>query len=302
MLRYATPFSSLVTQRLRTLVSSGHSEHRAALDDDARRGGAGCERAVIHLRAPPLDLVVRVLEREEDEHPHEGRAGVERRREHVVVLLPPPLAVPEHEVVEDGARHEPGGDVGGRRRRHPGEPVRDDGDVDERDPLLLRERPAQQPHRHREHGADDEQPHQVAVQPVPAEEAPRPDQAPDHRRVERDAVLGARPRAVRVQRLHVADVLDVVQHPPRHRQVHHPGDHRADQLGRVHAPWGDLHVVPELEVGEERQRVHRADPAVDLEEQVGDGLAGQRVADHELRDDVVPRLLQERNTAHIQTR
>lgn len=165
---------------------------------------------MIHLRAPPLELVVRVLEGEEDEHPHEGGAGVERGREHVVVLLPPPLAVPEDEVVEDGARHQPGGDVGWRGRRHPGEPVRDDGHVDERDPLLLRERPAQQPHRHGEHRADQEQPHQVAVQPVPAEEPPRPDQAPDHRRVERDAVLGARPRAVRVQRLHVADVLDVV--------------------------------------------------------------------------------------------
>jgi hypothetical protein len=49
--------------------------------------------------------------------------------------------------------------------------------------------------------------------------------------------------------------------------------------------------VAELQVGEEGQRVHRADPAVDLEQQVGDGLAGQRVPDHELRDDVVPRLL-----------
>jgi len=185
---------------------------------------------VIHLRAPPLEVVVRVLEREEDEHPHEGGAGVERRREHVVVLLPPRLAVPEDEEVEDGARHQPGGDVGGRGRRHPGEAVRDDGHVDECDPLLLRERPAQQPHRHGEHRADQEQPHQVAVETVPAEEPPGADQAPDHGRVERDAVLGARPGAVRVQRLHVADVLDVVQHPPRHRQVHHAGDHRPDQL------------------------------------------------------------------------
>lgn len=124
-----------------------------------------------------------------------------------------------------------------------------------------------------------------------AEEPPRPDEAPDHRRVEGDPVLGARPGAVRVQRLHVADVLDAVQHPPCHRQVHHAGDHRAHQLGGVHAAWRDLHVVSELEVGEEGQRVHGADPAVDLEEQVGDGLAGQRVADHELRDDVVPGLL-----------
>ena len=50
--------------------------------------------------------------------------------------------------------------------------------------------------------------------------------------------------------------------------------------------------MAELEVGEERERVHGADPAVDLEEQVGDGFAGQHVADHELRDDVVPGLLQ----------
>jgi hypothetical protein len=61
--------------------------------------------------------------------------------------------------------------------------------------------------------------------------------------------------------------------------------------------------VAELEVCEERQRVHGADPAVDLEEQVGDGLAGQRVADHELRDDVVPRLLQgiSRPNSRVQT-
>lgn len=43
------------------------SEDRAALDDDAGRGGPGGERAVVDLGAPRLEVVVRVLEREEDE-------------------------------------------------------------------------------------------------------------------------------------------------------------------------------------------------------------------------------------------
>ncbi|KAE8810340.1 hypothetical protein D1007_12923 [Hordeum vulgare] len=94
------------------------SEDRAALDDDAGRGGAGSDRAVVDLGAPPLEVVVR----EEDEHPHEGGAGVERRRQHVVVLLPPPLAVPENEEVEDGATVEPADDVGGRGRGIPTKP------------------------------------------------------------------------------------------------------------------------------------------------------------------------------------
>lgn len=246
---------------------------------------------MVDLGAPPLEVVVGVLKGEEDEYPHECRTGIECRRQHVVILLPPPLAVPEDEVVEDGAGDEPAGDVGGRCRRHPGKPIGDDRHVDERDPLLLRESPAQQPHRHRQYGAHDEEPHQVPVQPVLAEEPPRSDEAPDHRSVEGDPVLGTRPGAVRVQSLYVADVLDAVQHPPCHRQIHHAGHHRADQLGSVHAARRDLHVVAELEVGEEGQCVHGADPAVDLEDQVGDGLAGQRVADHELCDDVVPRLL-----------
>ncbi|CAA6657308.1 unnamed protein product [Spirodela intermedia] len=188
------------------------------------------QRAVIKLGPPPPEVAALVLHREEDEHAHEGRAGVQRRREDVVVPLPPPLVVAKDEEVEDGAGEEPARYVGGRGRRHSGEAVGDDGDVDEADPLLLREAPAQGPDRHGKQRADEEQPHQVPVEPAMAEEASGADEAPYDGGVEGNPVLGAGPGAVRVKRLDVAYVLDALQHPPGHSEVYDSGDQSPDQL------------------------------------------------------------------------
>lgn len=107
-----------------------------------------------------------VLQGEEYQHPHEGRAGVERRREHVIVLLPPPLVVAEHEEVEDHSGEEPAGNVGGCRRRHSGKAVGDDGDVNERNPFLVGEDFAESPNGNREDCSDEEKPDEVAVKPA----------------------------------------------------------------------------------------------------------------------------------------
>ncbi|CAA7393356.1 unnamed protein product [Spirodela intermedia] len=222
--------SRVFSRKQRQKIGSKSNHYGAPCDGNPRGGGAGSQRAVIKLGPPPPEVAALVLHREEDEHAHEGRAGVQRRREDVVVPLPPPLVVAKDEEVEDGAGEEPARYVGGRGRRHSGEAVGDDGDVDEADPLLLREAPAQGPDRHGKQRADEEQPHQVPVEPAMAEEASGADEAPYDGGVEGNPVLGAGPGAVRVKRLDVAYVLDALQHPPGHSEVYDSGDQSPDQL------------------------------------------------------------------------
>ena len=178
---------------------------------------------------PPVERVSR--QREVDDDPHDGHAGVHGRRQHVVVALPPRLAVAEDEEVEDGADEAPGRVVDGRRRRHVGRGAQDDGQVDEADPPgVPRQRPGQEPHDRREDEAAEEEPVERAVVAQRAEDAARADQAPDHGRVEEDVVAGARPRAPRREELLLADVRHRGQQPPRHRRVHRPRHQRPDQL------------------------------------------------------------------------
>ncbi|MQM14205.1 hypothetical protein Taro_047134 [Colocasia esculenta] len=297
-------------------------EHRAALHLDAGRRGALRQWAVVQLRPPPLEVSPFVLQREEQKHPHEGRPRIQRRRQHVVVPLPPPLAVPEHEVVEDGARHQPARDVGGRGRRHPGEAVGDDGYVDQGDPLLLRVHLAEHPHRHRQHGADEEQPHQVAVEAAVAEEPAGADEPPDDGGVEGDPVQGL--SGCSASTSHMFSMLSSIHHaterlttPAMTVPASYMGTEKATSgrvlrlwsdgglvpnaralqvfvrihLSSVQAPRGNFHVVAELQIGEEGEGVDGADSPIDLEEQIGDGLPGQDVADHKLCNDVVSRLL-----------
>lgn len=97
-----------------------------------------------------------VLQGEEDQNSHEGRAGVKRGGEDIVVLLPPPLVVAEDEEVEDHSGEKPAGNVGGGGGWHSGEAIGYDGDVYEGNPFLVRVDFAEDPNRNRQYCTDEE--------------------------------------------------------------------------------------------------------------------------------------------------
>lgn len=213
------------------------SEDGTSLHNDALGGGAGGEVAVVDVDvavAPPVWGDAAAGQAEVDEHAHDGHAGVHRRRQHVVVPLPPRLAAAEHQVVEHGADGAPRRVVERRRRRHVGGGAEEHGEVDEPDPAgVPRQRPRQQPHHRRPCQPAEEEPVERAVVAERAEDPARPDQSPDHRRVEEHAGARARPRAPLREVLLVADVRHRRQQPPRHRHVHRPRHDRPDELIRI---------------------------------------------------------------------
>jgi hypothetical protein len=239
---------------------------------------------VLPGRPPPVDVPVLHGQREVQQHPHERDAGVQRRGEDVVVPLPPHLAVPEHEEVEDDADQHPRVVVDGRR-------ADEHRQVDHGDPAPAGERPVQRVLDDGARRADEEEPVERAVVAERDEDAAWADEAPDDGRVEEDAVVGARSRAVDGEERVIADVLDGAQQPVRHPEVDRDGDDGPDELHQEHGLGRDLHVVPELEVGEERHSLRHAHVAVHLEADVGDGHAREYESDDVLGDDVEPRRL-----------
>lgn len=76
-------------------------EYWAPLNDNPRLRGTRCQRAVVELCAPPLQVLAFILQSEEQQHAHEGRPCIQGCGKDVVVFLPPALVVLEHKVVED---------------------------------------------------------------------------------------------------------------------------------------------------------------------------------------------------------
>jgi hypothetical protein len=248
---------------------------------------------VVGDTAPPLWSVdVEVAQRHEGEHAHEGDAGVEARSKHVVVLHPPGLVPAVDDVVEEEADESPHEEVDGARGEQPACAREDERQVDALEHAAARVGALQQPGGHRRQEADKEEVVHLPVVAQAAEHPQRADDAPDDGGVVEDVVAGARPGAAGGgELLHVADVPDRRQQPPRRREVHRGCRQRAGKLREKHGPRGYLHVVPQLEVRHERQRLAHADEAVRLEHHVGQWLPGVQVPDDELRDDIQPGLL-----------
>ena len=261
-------------------------------DDDSWRGGAGGQvAAVVGDSSPPLRTVdVEVSERDEGEDGHEGDSCVEPRGEHVVVSHPPGLVASVDDVVEEEADEPPHEEVDATRGEQPAGAGEDERQVDGGEHAVARVGALEQPH-----GQRRQQPHQEQVVHLPvvaqaAEHAQRSHDAPDDGGVVEDVVAGARPWAAAGQPLDVADVLHRGEQPPRGGEVHRGRRDRARELRQEHGPGRDLHVVAQLEVGQQRQRLAHADEAVRLEHHVGQRLPRVQVADDELRHDVEPRL------------
>ena len=83
----------------------------------------------------------------------------------------------------------------------------------------------------------------------------------------------------------IAHVRDIREHPRLNAELHGAGDNCGDDLCPEHRPRRDLHVVAELEVGREGERLGHGDVTPGLEHHHRDGAAGEGVADDEFRDD-----------------
>uniref|UniRef100_A0A804NW04 Uncharacterized protein n=1 Tax=Zea mays TaxID=4577 RepID=A0A804NW04_MAIZE len=266
--------------------------HWASLSDDSwRRRTSGQVAAVVGDAAPPLRPVdVEVTQRDEGEDAHERDAGVESGGEHVVVSHPPGLVAAVHDVVEDESEEPPHDEVHAARGEQPAGASEDERQVDAGEHAVGRVRTLEQPHGQRRQQADEEQVVHLPVVTEAAEHPQRADDAPDDGGVVEDVVAGARPGAAGGEPAHVADVLDRGEQPPRGGEVHRGRRERSGELREEHGPRGYLHVVAQLQVGQERQRLAHADEAVRLEHHVGQRLPRVEVADDELGDDVEPRL------------
>uniref|UniRef100_A0A804R0Z9 Uncharacterized protein n=1 Tax=Zea mays TaxID=4577 RepID=A0A804R0Z9_MAIZE len=255
------------TTQFRKLRSIGESEVPQL------KSGTRGERAPVQIIAPPVEADVLQAQAQVDEHGHERQASVERAREQVVVALPPVTPVPVDHVPRQEPGNDPRGVVDGGGRRHHAGGADEHGHVDEQDPALAREHPVREPHEEGRDGAAQEEPVDRRVGAEVAEDPARADEAPDDGRVVEHVVHGARPGAVGGEQLRAADVGDAVHEPPRRPDVHERRDQRPHHLRHEHGPRRDLHVVAQLEVLQEGQRLRHADVAVHLEAHVGDGTA-----------------------------
>lgn len=57
--------------------------------------------------------------------------------------------------------------------------------------------------------------------------------------------------------------------------------------------------MAELEVGEEGQSMDSAYASIYLEQEVGNGLSREDITNHELRYNIIPRLLCEQHNIHV---
>jgi hypothetical protein len=106
---------------------------------------------------------------------------------------------------------------------------------------------------------------------LPLRELPgRADDAPHDRR---SAKYLRRGTYESVLLIGVADPWYVRKHPGQNAQLRRPRDDRRDNLRREHRPRRDFHVLPQLEVGGEGQRLRHSGVAPGLEEHRGDGFA-----------------------------
>jgi hypothetical protein len=194
---------------------------------------------------------------------------------------------PSDDVVEDEADNTPRDIVGWRRRWDEACAGEDDGPVDvlEQTALITL---LEHVSRDGDASADEEEPEELVVDLAGREDPLRADDAPDDARRAEDG----RARADEVVLLvAVAHVFDVGEHPSLHAELDGARDGGRDHLAPEHWAGRDFHVVSELEVAREGERLRHGDVAPGLEHHHCDRPAGKRVSDDQLCDNVKADLL-----------
>lgn len=166
-------------------------------------------------------------------------------------------------------------------RRHPSHRREHDRDIHLPPDILLRERTRQPVEDERQEEAQQPEPLQVLVNRITRKQMLRSDGAPDDRGVVEglDVVAGKE-----VGRFSRADALDAAQRPLHGSQLAEARPHCCHKLSREHRSLRHVHVVAELEVLAEVQRLCHGDVSHRLEHHHGDRVSRLQVSDDELRE------------------
>jgi hypothetical protein len=186
---------------------------------------------------------------------------------------------------EDEGDDGPGHVVDGGCGRDKTSSVEDDGPVDvldERVRVLARDEPSEEGSK----GTNEEEEAQGVVDLSVSELALGTDDTPD----DGGGTEGLCARADE-ELVVVADTRDVGEHPGLDTKLNSAGKGGRNHLSPEHGTRRDLHVVTELHVTRESERLSHGDVTPSLEQHHGDGLAGKHEADDELGDDVEADLL-----------
>ena len=171
-------------------------------------------------------------------------------------------------------------------RRHEQDTAEDDGPIDVA-PERLGVTLSQKVCRDRQNGADKPEPVELGIQLSGTECSLRTDRSPNDGRSTESLCTGASPDG----RGRVADTVNVVKDPGLHEDLNDSGDSGGGTLAPEHEPRGNLHVVTDLHVVDERHALRHGDVSVRLEDHHGNGLAGNSETDDQFRDDVETDLL-----------
>ncbi len=88
-----------------------------------------------------------------------------------------------------------------------------------------------------------------------------------------------------------AKTFNVGEHPRLNAELHGASDYGSDDLTEEHGAMCDLHVVGQLEITRELQRLRHGNITPCLEQHHRNRTTRKRVSNDELRDDVEPNLL-----------
>lgn len=132
------------------------------------------------IGAPPREASILHSQSEIQKHSHESQSSIQRRRQHIIISLPPFFSVPKNEEIEDNSNDNPAIEVDGGGRWHDGGGAQEDGEVNEGDPLVIRESLLKKPNQERANCAADEEPVEGGVITERAEDSFGANEAPNY--------------------------------------------------------------------------------------------------------------------------
>jgi len=100
-------------------------------------------------------------------------------------------------------------------------------------------------------------------------------------------------------RITIADILDMREHPSLYAQLRRKCDDRSDNLSPEHRSRRNLHIMTELEVGSERERLVHGDVAPRLEHHHRNRAPRKGITNDEFRNDIQTDLLTKRHDSSV---
>lgn len=185
---------------------------------------------------------------------------------------------PAHIELEDSAKDEPRGQIDTGSWRNNFKCAHHNWNV-YISPERCRETPRKIVEGNREKCTDEEEVDERVVERATIEESTWPNASPN----DRSGSEGVRARAGKaVLLMRRAQIRDVSEHPLLYNHDHHDAFCSSEDLSEEHRPRWDLHVMAELEVSNEEQRLLHRNEAECLENHHGDWAAWKHIANDKL--------------------